>query len=153
MIRMLVLPLAAATALTSAPAAAQTAHGCPVVTEAEVAGLFDRWNASLATLDPATVVANYADDAVLLPTVSKQPRFTQAEREDYFVHFLPNRPQGQILERRIQLGCGMAVDSGLYRFTFGDGRQVTARYSYAYRHDGGRWLIVSHHSSALPEAE
>ena len=153
MIRTLALPLAIAATLTTLPAAAQTTQPSPAVTEAAVAGLFDRWNASLATLDSDAVVANYAEDAVLLPTVSNQPRFTQAEREDYFDHFLEGHPQGEILERRIQLGCGMAVDSGLYRFTFSDGRQVTARYSYAYRHNDGEWLIVSHHSSALPESE
>ena len=42
------------------------------MTHDEVVGLFDTWNAALATLDPDSVTALYADDAVLLPTVSNQ---------------------------------------------------------------------------------
>jgi uncharacterized protein (TIGR02246 family) len=37
-----------------------------------IAGLFDRWNEALATLNPATVADMYWPDAVLLPTVSNE---------------------------------------------------------------------------------
>ena len=53
---------------------------CTPITKKQVEGLFDRWNSSLATLDPEKVVENYAPDAVLLPTVSNKPRLTQEER-------------------------------------------------------------------------
>jgi uncharacterized protein (TIGR02246 family) len=139
---------AAATAASATPATQQ----CAPVTEAQVAALFDRWNASLATNDPAKVVANYTSDAVLLPTVSNKPRFTQDERRAYFVDFLKNKPQGKITERRIQLGCNKAVDAGLYTFTMGaTGAVVPARYTYTYENRNGEWLISSHHSSAMPE--
>jgi uncharacterized protein (TIGR02246 family) len=125
---------------------------CKVVTEPEVAALFDRWNASLQTGDPHQVAANYADKAILLPTVSNQPRLTPAEREDYFHHFLEDRPSGRIDLRRIEIGCNYAVDAGLYTFTFArTGAVVQARYTYTYRWDGVNWLITSHHSSAMPE--
>ena len=38
--------------------------------DADVLGLFDQWNTALSTLNPDTVTALYADNAVLLPTVS-----------------------------------------------------------------------------------
>jgi uncharacterized protein (TIGR02246 family) len=126
---------------------------CQPITEEEVAGLFDRWNASLQTGDPEKVAANYADDAILLPTVSNQPRLTNAEREDYFQHFLVDQPSGKIDLRRIYLGCNTAVDAGLYTFTFArTGAVVPARFTYTYRWDGKQWLITSHHSSAQPES-
>lgn len=125
---------------------------CKPTSEQEIAALFDRWNNSLASGDPHKVVANYADDAILLATVSNQPKLTQAEREAYFQTFLLNKPSGKIDMRRIYLGCNIAVDAGLYTFTFGkNGQVVPARYTYTYRWDGGQWLITSHHSSALPE--
>jgi len=121
-------------------------------TEQEIAALFDRWNQSLQTGDPQKVVANYAERSILLPTVSNQPRLTPAEKADYFHHFLENQPSGVIDMRQIQVGGNMAVDSGLYTFTFAKtGAKVRARYSFAYRWDGQQWLIVSHHSSAMPE--
>ncbi|MGL4304892.1 MAG: SgcJ/EcaC family oxidoreductase, partial [Mycobacteriaceae bacterium] len=65
----------------------------------EVAALFDRWNASLATLDAEKVANEYASDAVLLPTVSNEPRTTRAAIVDYFAKdFLPKKPQGVITE-------------------------------------------------------
>ncbi|TLY50590.1 MAG: DUF4440 domain-containing protein [Gammaproteobacteria bacterium] len=135
----------------SGTAVAQT-QTCRPINEQEVAALFERWNGSLRTGDAHKVVANYAERSILLPTVSNQPRITAAEKEDYFHHFLENRPSGQIDFRYIQIGCNSAFDAGLYTFTFDKtGAQVHARYTYTYAWDGKQWLITSHHSSAMPE--
>ena len=127
-------------------------ESCKAISEAEIASLFDRWNQSLQTGDPHKVVANYAERSILLPTASNKPRLTQAEKEDYFQHFLENRPSGKIDLRIVELGCNTAVDTGLYTFTFArTGASVSGRYSYTYRWNGLEWLITSHHSSAMPE--
>ena len=121
-------------------------------TEEEIAALFDRWNDSLKTGDPAKVVDNYAERSILLPTVSNKPRLTREEKEDYFVHFLVNEPVGTIDMRHIDISGDIAVDSGLYSFSFSKtGDVVNARYSFVYKWDGSQWLIISHHSSAMPE--
>ncbi len=125
---------------------------CQAVSERQIAALFDRWNASLKTGDATKVVANYAPRSILLPTVSNKPRVSVRDKENYFVHFLSRRPVGRIDSRSIQIGCNWAVDAGLYTFRFADGSQVKARYTYTYRWSGRRWLISSHHSSAMPEA-
>lgn len=125
---------------------------CRPTSEQEIAALFDRWNRSLQTGNPKEVVANYAEGAVLLPTLSNTPRKTAAEKEDYFHHFLEGKPTGHIDSRTIEIDCNAAIDTGLYTFTFGaTGAQVKARYTYTYRWDGRQWLITSHHSSAMPE--
>ena len=131
---------------------AMRSESCRATSTAEIAALFDRWNASLLTLDPHKVVANYAPDSILLPTVSNKPRLTAAEKDDYFEHFLENRPAGKIDMSHIEIGCNSAVDAGLYTFTFAKtGDVVHARYTYTYHWDGSQWLITSHHSSAMPE--
>ncbi len=123
----------------------------PIASEAEIAALFDRWNASLATGNPDNVVANYAVDAILLPTVSNKVRHNHAEIRDYFVHFLEKKPHGVILERNIRFPANhVAIDSGTYAFDTTSGR-VPARYTFVYRKTGKEWLIVEHHSSAMPE--
>ena len=90
----------------------------------DVVALFEAWNAALATLDPDTVTAMYADDAVLLPTVSNQVRHNHAEIRDYFVNFLQKSPQGVINEsnvhtrvRRVRLT--QDVNIGLIDYTLG----------------------------------
>jgi uncharacterized protein (TIGR02246 family) len=127
------------------------ALACNPPLKSEIAALFDRWNASLRTGDPKKVVANYAPYSVLLPTVSNRARFTAAEKEDYFHHFLERKPEGKIDDRVIEVDCNSATDSGLYTFRFVDGTSVRARYSFSYKRVGNDWLISSHHSSGMPE--
>jgi uncharacterized protein (TIGR02246 family) len=141
---------AAVFALTTQTAFARS-EVCKPTTEKEVAGLFDRWNASLQTGDPHKVVLNYDKKSVLLPTLSNKPRLTADEKKDYFEHFLARKPVGAIDSRSIEIDCNTVVDSGLYTFTFGDGSSVHARYTFTYKWNGKQWLITSHHSSAMPE--
>lgn len=137
--------------LTSSAAFAQNTTSCVKMTEKEVAGMFDRWNDSLKTGDAKTVSQNYLSDAVLLPTLSNKARLTDEERVDYFNQFLAKKPVGHIDSRTIRIGCNKAIDTGTYTFTFGDGSKAAARYTFTYAWDGQKWLISSHHSSAMPE--
>ena len=144
------VPLSAL-ALVAATNAYARSEVCHAASEKQIAALFDRWNASLQTGDPKKVAANYATRSTLLPTVSNKPRLTPAKKEDYFEHFLKNKPAGTIDSRTIDIGCNTAIDAGLYTFKFADGSQVKARYTFTYKWNGKRWLITSHHSSAMPE--
>lgn len=120
--------------------------------EQEIAALFDRWNQSLQSGEAQKVVANYAEQSLLLPTFSDKPRITREEKMEYFEHFLKNQPSGKIAMRQIQVDRDMAVDTGLYTFHLAKtGEDVRARYSFTYRRYGSQWLIISHHSSAMPE--
>ncbi|MBK6017528.1 SgcJ/EcaC family oxidoreductase [Streptomyces sp. MBT53] len=123
----------------------------------QIAALFDGWNAALKTGDPEKVADRYAPDAVLLPTVSNKIRTDRAEIVDYFEHFLPNKPVGKKVETIVNvLDSNSAIDTGIYEFTLtdpktGDKRVVEARYTYEYEKRAGKWLIVNHHSSVMPE--
>jgi uncharacterized protein (TIGR02246 family) len=141
-------------AAAATPLAATTAATCTATTEAEIAHLFDRWNQALQTGNPDAVVATYAPDALLLPTMSNFPRDTPSEIRDYFVQFLKGNPVGRIDQRVIRIGCNSAIDSGLYTFRLTrDGKpvEVPARYTFEYAYQNGNWLIVGHHSSRMPE--
>ncbi|MEY3789585.1 MAG: hypothetical protein RLZ09_421, partial [Pseudomonadota bacterium] len=145
------LPAHSGHAAHAVPAARAAAEECDLPLKSEIAALFDRWNNSLRTGDPRKVVANYAPNSILLPTVSNRARFTIAEKEEYFMHFLMRRPEGSIDDRMIEVDCNSATDAGLYTFRFADGTKVKARYSFSYKKVGSEWLITSHHSSAMPE--
>ena len=113
--------------------------------------LFDQWNQALQTNNPKAVSALYAEDAILLPTVSNQVRHNHAEIEDYFVHFLAKGPAGVINESNTRLVGDIAINSGVYTFTFKDGVEVQARFTFVYRLINNEWKIIEHHSSAMPE--
>jgi uncharacterized protein (TIGR02246 family) len=127
-----------------------------VPTKREIAALFDVWNDTLRTGGPHDMALLYAEDGVLLPTVSNQVRSNRVEIADYFEHFLALHPRGTINEQHIDvLDANTAVNSGVYTFDVikeGQPTFVVARYSYLYEKIGGKWLIKSHHSSAMPEA-
>jgi uncharacterized protein (TIGR02246 family) len=117
----------------------------------EIMALFDEWNNALQTGDPKSVASLYATDAILLPTVSNKVRHNHDEIEDYFVHFLAKEPQGKIDESNIRIFGDLAINSGVYTFTFKGGATVQARFTYVYRWNSQRWMIIEHHSSAMPE--
>jgi uncharacterized protein (TIGR02246 family) len=123
----------------------------------QIAALFDGWNTTLQTGDAEKVTERYADDAVLLPTVSNKIRTNHAEIEDYFHHFLENKPVGTKTKTIINvLDSNSAIDTGSYYFILtdrktGEKKRVDARYTYEYEKRGGEWLIVNHHSSMMPE--
>ncbi|MFC4466224.1 SgcJ/EcaC family oxidoreductase [Streptomyces xiangluensis] len=123
----------------------------------EVAALFDRWNATLQTGDAEKVADQYAKDAVLLPTVSNKVRTDRAGIVDYFEHFLQNKPVGKKVQTIVNvLDSNSVIDTGVYEFTLtdhetGEKKVVEARYTYEYEKRDGKWKIVNHHSSAMPE--
>ncbi|CAB3802612.1 hypothetical protein LMG28688_05599 [Paraburkholderia caffeinitolerans] len=126
-------------------------EACHPASEKQIASLFDRWNDSLKTGDPAKVVENYVPRSILLPTISNKPRLTVEEKEDYFKQFLEQKPVGSIDFRFVLIECNTAIDAGLYSFKFADGTVVKARYTFTYGWNGHNWLITSHHSSKMPE--
>ena len=121
------------------------------MTENEIMKLFDEWNGALQTGDPKKVAALYETDGTLLPTLSNKVRHNHEEIEDYFVQFMAKGPVGRIDEANIHIFDQIAVNSGLYTFTFKDGSAVQARFSFVYYWNGTRWMIVEHHSSQMPE--
>ncbi|MBD8702834.1 SgcJ/EcaC family oxidoreductase [Frigoribacterium sp. CFBP 13712] len=142
----------AATADAASDAASDVPSPAAAPSDAEVQALFDDWNASLATGDPEQVAEHYADDAVLLPTVSPGIHDTEEERLEYFEGFLLNEPSGEITEGVVRdLGDGYVSHSGLYTFTMGaTGDVVPARFTFVYAETDGEWKIVEHHSSKEP---
>lgn len=121
------------------------------MTVEEIRPLFEEWNASLQTGSPEKVADLYDSNAILLPTVSNQVRHNREEVIDYFDHFLAKGPVGKIDEANIRLYGELAINSGVYTFNFKDGASVQARYTFVYRWNGTRWMIIEHHSSQMPE--
>ena len=122
------------------------------MSENEIISLFDEWNNALQTGDPKEVAALYDEsNGILLPTVSNKVRHNREEIEDYFVHFLAKGPQGKIDEANVRIFGQLAINSGVYTFTFKDGATAQARFTFVYRQNDECWTIVEHHSSQMPE--
>jgi uncharacterized protein (TIGR02246 family) len=108
-----------------------------------------------STIVSATAIAAlYAPDAVFFGTSSPVLRDKPELVADYFKS-LPTLGDATISmgEHRVQLFGDLAINSGYYtRTTMQDGKPVStpARFTFVYAKRSGRWMIVNHHSSALP---
>src|SRR5882762_9413501 len=74
---------------------------------------------------------------------------------DYFkvLQTVPSSYKVVLGEQRIRIYGDVAINTGTYTFSEDrDGKPITrpARFSLVYRNRDGRWLIVDHHSSAVP---
>ena len=119
--------------------------------DSTISALFEEWNTALQPGSPKNIVALYEPNAILLPTISNQVRHNHEEIENYFINFLPKGPRGVINESNIRTFGNIAINSGVYTFSFNDGNTVQARFTFVYRRNEQRWLIIEHHSSAMPE--
>jgi uncharacterized protein (TIGR02246 family) len=121
----------------------------------EVTQVTSAWAQALGENDPDKVLPFYAEDAVLWGTLSPVVRSDRAALRDYFVTAFKVLPGLKVAfgDQLIRVYGGAAVNTGYYTFSFvrdGESKTLPARYSFTYVKNGERWLIVDHHSSAMP---
>jgi uncharacterized protein (TIGR02246 family) len=123
----------------------------------EIADAASIWAQALGEDDPDKVLPLYADDAVLLGTLSPTVRTDRSSLRDYFVTAFKVLPGLKVKfgDQLIRVYGNTAVNSGYYTFSYtkdDEPKSLPARYSFTYVKNGSRWLIVDHHSSAMPPA-
>jgi uncharacterized protein (TIGR02246 family) len=121
----------------------------------EVATATLEWAHALGQDDPDKVLPFYSEDAVLWGTLSPTVRADRAALRDYFVNAFKALPGLKVAfgDQLIRIYGGTAVNTGYYTFSYikdGETKNWPARYSFTYVKNGERWLIVDHHSSAMP---
>jgi uncharacterized protein (TIGR02246 family) len=122
----------------------------------DVAATATKWGAALGQNDPDKVLPFYAKDAVLWGTISPTVRADPAALREYFVNAFKALPGLKVSfgEQLIRIYGDAAVNTGYYTFSFvkdGEARSLPARYSFTYIKVGNDWMIVDHHSSAMPK--
>jgi uncharacterized protein (TIGR02246 family) len=123
----------------------------------DVSALTSEWGRALGENDPDKVLPFYAEDAVLWGTLSPMVRADRAALRDYFVTAFKVLPGLKVTfgDQYIRVYGNAAVNTGYYTFSYskdGEVKTLPARYSFTFIKNGERWLIVDHHSSAMPAA-
>jgi uncharacterized protein (TIGR02246 family) len=121
----------------------------------EVAEATLAWAQALGEDDPEKVLPFYSDDAVLWGTLSPTVRSERAALREYFVAAFKVLPGLKVTfgDQLIRVYGNTAVNTGYYTFSYnkdGETKSFPARYSFTYVKMGERWMIVDHHSSAMP---
>lgn len=134
------------TLLASGPLAADAVSDVEAATQ--------QWITAFNRKDARGIVALYAKDAVLFGTSSGTLRDKPELVWDYFkgIADLGNATISTG-DHRVQVFGDVAVNTGYYtRMSIQDGKEVKnpARFTFVYQRRDGKWMIVNHHSSALP---
>jgi uncharacterized protein (TIGR02246 family) len=121
----------------------------------DVAAATMKWADTLAQDDPDKILPLYATDAVLWGTLSPTVRSGRAAMRDYFVTAFKVLPGLKVNfgDQVIRVYGSTAINTGYYTFSYvkdGETKTLPARYSFTYVLDGENWMIVDHHSSAMP---
>ncbi|PPV06521.1 hypothetical protein XBLMG947_2698 [Xanthomonas bromi] len=116
-----------------------------------------RWAETVGRRDIDAVLALYAPDAILVPTLSDDIRGRDEDRRAYFATFLAADGLScgiTVQKKRVSARLGTVVIGGLYTFVFerdGVSEPVHARFLFTFEEIDGCWLITGHHSSRCSE--
>jgi uncharacterized protein (TIGR02246 family) len=121
----------------------------------DVAAATMKWADALVQGDPDKILPLYATDAVFWGTLSPTVRSGRAAIRDYFVTAVKVLPGLKVNfgDQLIRVYGNTAINTGYYTFSYvkdGETKTLPARYSFTYVLDGENWMIVDHHSSAIP---
>ena len=125
-----------------------------LVTRDQVAAATMAWQAAYDSRDPGAIVSMYDAEALFWGPTAKTIAPTPAAVWDYFKD-AASRPKARVVigEHHIRVFGEMAINSGYYTFTdVRDGQAVLkpARFTFVFHRKAGKWLVVAHHSSAMP---
>jgi uncharacterized protein (TIGR02246 family) len=135
--------------------------GVPALVQAgpkeEVAAATQSWVDAMNSHDGDKVYALYDPEAVLWGTRSPTLRDNPTTVREYFNILRTVDPSYKVAvgEQHIRVYGDTAINTGTYTFSeVRDGKPTSrpSRFSFVYRNHDGRWLIVDHHSSAMPAA-
>src|SRR5215468_3168855 len=121
----------------------------------DVAAATAKWGETLGQQNPDTITALYAKDGVLWGTLSPTVRSGPDAIRAYFVAAFAALPQIKVTfgEQLIRVYGNTAINTGYYTFSYSkdsETKTLPARYSFTFVKEGEHWMIVDHHSSAMP---
>lgn len=126
----------------------------------EIKEVYQSWVQAVVTArgDAGKVTPLYSLDAILIPTLSPHLHFQNKNQLAIYFKKFTSLPSLSASTEQLQTRIydNMAINTGLYTFQYEDdiGQmvKVPARFTFVYRHENGKWLIVDHHSSIQPPA-
>ena len=127
------------------------------VTITEATQIAERAEASFTKGDAKAVMAQYADNAVMIDAGSPDPSTDRKVQSGWAQTFVSMQPSDyKVINRQVQLlGEDAFISSGIETFTVAAGAArptVSARFTDVFqRQKDGSWKIVNEHVSMPPE--
>ncbi|MEZ5691798.1 MAG: DUF4440 domain-containing protein [Rickettsiales bacterium] len=115
------------------------------------------WKQAVEGKSVDKILSLYDKDAIMISTFVLQPMTKREELVGYYKKVIENPDVRVKIEDTHPRQFGdMAVNTGKYVLSYtqeGEEVVVPARFSFVYQLRDGKWIIVDHHSSAVPVAE
>jgi hypothetical protein len=149
------LCLLAMTIFISFPASARMAAPKSVnLGVAEVSSALNDWKDATEGGDAEAIAALYDKNAIMISTFVQLPITDHKALVDYYKKVVVNPDvRVEIEEEHPRKFGDMAVNTGRYTLSYtqeGEEVSVPARFSFMYQLQGKKWIIIDHHSSAIP---
>ncbi len=132
-------------------------ESAPVAVKAGVPEVEDAimdWKEVVEGGDAQAIVGLYDKNAVMISTFVQNPITSNAALLGYYKKVVSNPDvRVEIEEEHPRKFGNMAVNTGRYTLSYtqeGEEVVVPARFSFTYQLQGKKWMIVDHHSSAVP---
>ncbi len=136
-----------ASAREAAPERVKT--GMPEVEDALMA-----WKEAVEGGDAEAIVRLYDKKAIMISTFVQKPITSREALLAYYKKVVANPDVRVEVDEEYPRRFGnMAINTGTYTLSYtqeGEEVVVPARYSFVYQLQGKKWVIVDHHSSAVP---
>lgn len=120
----------------------------------EILDIALKWAQAIQTRSPENVLKLYHTDALLWGTLAKEPRHGHDKIKGYFSKFLLRENlKCEFKETIIRNYNDFAICSGSYDFSWKVADKmiiVPARFSFVFKKENDKWLILEHHSSMYP---
>lgn len=139
---------ALAALLLAACAAAPVAPANP----ADVIAAAEAWGAAFNSRDPVQINGMYAPDTTFWGTTAKSIATTPSGVAEYFKD-VSARPNTRVKfdSHNVRFVGDTATDAGNYTFfDAAAGTTNPARFSMVFARRDGKWVLVHHHSSRVP---
>jgi len=142
-------------ALSFFAAAAQADNTDADQDKSQISAATAAWIEAFNARDAQRIASLYAPDAVFWGTISPTLRVTPAAVLEYFQSSVTRRPKLRmdLVDEHPRVFGDIAINTGAYtsREPRDEGEVVEAsRFTFVYRREAGRWMIIEHHSSRVP---
>jgi uncharacterized protein (TIGR02246 family) len=123
--------------------------------EREIAQATAAWVDAYNSRDAARISALYAEDALFWGTRSTAIASRPEQIAAYFQQSVRNpNLRVAVNEQLVRLYDRVGISAGVYTVTdLKDGREVATpgRFTFLFEKRAGKWVIVHHHSSRMPQ--
>ncbi|MEK6746728.1 MAG: DUF4440 domain-containing protein [Pseudomonadota bacterium] len=120
----------------------------------DVGSAIQDWKSAVEGRDVEAIAALYDKNAIMISTFVQNPLTTNKALTGYYKKVVSNPDvRVEIEEEHPRRFGDMAVNTGKYTLSYtqeGEEVAVPARFSFTYQLQGKKWMIVDHHSSAVP---